>query len=393
MALTFREQSFFSRAPFRVKSIYLHTMSIHRTRHHGVLSLGFALLTSCVALLPVRRAAAAPAEHVWVTLEESGEVVAIDPETATVGERIAVGKRPRGIKVSPDGKLLYVALSGSPRAAPGADESKLPPADRAADGVGIVDVATRKLVKTLPSGQDPESFDVSRDGKTLYVSNEDAAKVTVIDLVKGKVKKAVDVGHEPEGVTLRPDGKVVYVTCESDNLVVAISTQTFKVLAQMPTGPRPRSIAFTPDGKTAFVTSENGAQVTVLDAVKHAPAGTIKIEAKAKTPLGPRPMGTAMAPDGKTLYVSLGRGEAIAVIDVDTRKVTRIVDGVGARPWGIGVGRGGQAIYTANGPSNDVSIVDAATDKVTARVKVGGQPWGVAVVPARAPTAGKPPAK
>jgi PQQ-dependent catabolism-associated beta-propeller protein len=350
------------------------------------LFLGFALVTLCVAIpLTSRRAQAHPDQLVWVSLEESGEVVAIDGTTGAVAERISVGKRPRGVKISPDGKKLYVALSGSPRAAPGVDESKLPPADRAADGVGIVDLGARKLVKTLPSGQDPECFDVSRDGKTLYVSNEDAAKMTVVDLVTGKIKKTVDVGHEPEGVTLRPDGKVVYVTSEQDNLVVAIATDTFKVLAQMPTGPRPRSVAFTPDGKTAFVANENGAQVTVLDAVKHAPAGTIKIEAKAKTPLGPRPMGTAMSPDGKTLYVSLGRGEAVAVIDVATRKVARIIDGVGARPWGIGVNHDGTIVYTANGSSNDVSLIRADTGEVKARAKVGGLPWGVAVVPTGKP--------
>jgi PQQ-dependent catabolism-associated beta-propeller protein len=362
-------------------------MDMSRACRHRFLSLGFALLTSCVA----RAAAAHAGQYIWVSLEDAGEVVAIDATTSQVAERIAVGKRPRGVKLSPDGKTLYVALSGSPRAAPGVDESKLPPADRAADGVGIVDVATRKLVRTLPSGQDPESFDVSRDGRTLYVSNEDAAKVTVVDLVTGKIKKAIDVGHEPEGVTLRPDGKVVYVTSEQDNLVVAIATDTFKVLAQVPTGPRPRSIAFTPDGKTAFVANENGAQVTVIDAVKHAPTGTIKIEAQAKTPLGPRPMGTAMSPDGKTLYVSLGRGEAVAVIDVAKRKVVRMIDGVGARPWGIAVNHAGNVVYTANGPSNDVSIVDAATGAVKARVKVGGQPWGLAAMPSFGlPTAGKP---
>ena len=63
-----------------------------------------------------------------------------------------MGKRPRGVKLSHDGKLLYVALSGSPRAAPGVDESKLPPPDRAADGVGVVDLATRKLIRTYASG-------------------------------------------------------------------------------------------------------------------------------------------------------------------------------------------------------------------------------------------------
>jgi YVTN family beta-propeller protein len=375
-------------------------MDTIRPRRHRSLPLGFALVTACVALVPVRQIAAQQGQLVWVSLEENGEVVSIDVAAAKVVDRIPVGKRPRGIKVSPDGKMLYVALSGSPRAAPGVDESKLPPADRAADGVGIVDLATRKLVKTLASGQDPECFDVSPDGKTLYVSNEDAAKMTIVDLVSGKIKKAVDVGHEPEGVTLRPDGKVVYVTSEQDNLVVAIATDTFKVLAQMPTGPRPRSIAFTPDGKTAFVANENGAQVTVLDTVKHKPAGTIKIEAQKKTPLGPRPMGTALSPDGKTLYVSLGRGEAVAAIDVGKRKVARIIDGVGARPWGLGVGRAGAEIYTANGPSNDVSVISSETGEVKARIKTGGLPWGLAVGPdlpsspaATPPATGKPSAK
>ena len=64
-----------------------------------------------------------------------------------------------------------MALSGSPRAGPGVDESKLPPGDHTADGVGVVDLASHKLLRTLESGQDPESFDLSRDGKTLYVSN------------------------------------------------------------------------------------------------------------------------------------------------------------------------------------------------------------------------------
>jgi YVTN family beta-propeller protein len=334
-----------------------------------------AALAACVVAPGLARAAGL----IYVSTEEGGEVVAIDPVKAVVVARIPVGKRPRGIKLSPDGKRLYVALSGSPRAAPGADESKLPPADRTADGVGVVDLETHKLVRTLGSGQDPESFDVSRDGKTLYVSNEDSAQMTVLDLVTGKVKKKVAVGKEPEGVTLRPDGKVVYVTSEEDGVVVAVSTDKLKVLARITTGPRPRSIAFSRDGATGFVTNENGAQVTVFDAVKNVATGTIKIEAVTKTPLGPRPMGTALSPDGKLLYVSCGRGEAVAVIDVAARKMVRILEGVGARPWGIDVSAEGKTIYTANGPSNDVSIIDATTGKVTTRVKIDGLPWGLVV--------------
>ena len=46
--------------------------------------------------------------------------------------------------------------------------------------MGVVDLAARKLVRTYSSGQDPESFDLSRDGKTLYVSNEESSEMSVL---------------------------------------------------------------------------------------------------------------------------------------------------------------------------------------------------------------------
>src|SRR5262245_48251153 len=345
-----------------------------RMRMVRTLSLGLA--TAAAVLAPGGRAAAGP--ELYVSGEESGEIVVVDVDRGEVAARVPVGKRPRGVRLSHDGKLLYVALSGSPRAAPGVDESKLPPPDRAADGVGVLDLATRKLVRTYASGQDPESFDLSRDGKMLYVSNEDAAQLSVLDLGGGSVTGKLVVGGEPEGVTLRPDGKAVYVTSEEDNQVVAIDTKKLAVVGRIPTGPRPRAIAFSRDGKTGFVTCENSGGVTVFDAVKNTAAGTIKIEPVAKTPLGPRPMGAALSPDGKHLFVSNGRGESVAVVDVAGRKVARLVDGVGARPWGIAVSADGKKVYTANGPSNDVSVVDLATGKVEKRIKVGGLPWGIA---------------
>src|SRR5438132_7116012 len=113
--------------------------------------------------------APASSERRYVSAEDGNQIVVVDPGSAAVIERIPVGKRPRGLKVSPDGQRLYVALSGSPRAGPGVDESKLPPGDRAADGIGVVDLATGKVLRTYPSGQDPESLDLSPDGKTMFV--------------------------------------------------------------------------------------------------------------------------------------------------------------------------------------------------------------------------------
>ncbi len=335
------------------------------------------------ASTPAPAAAPAPAlpsgPRLYVSDETGGAVVVIDAAAGQVLERISVGKRPRGIKVSRDGTTLFVALSGSPIAGPGVDESKLPPADRAADGIGVVDLATRKLVRMLPSGQDPEAFDLSPDEKTLYVSNEETAEMSVLDMTSGAITARVKVGDEPEGVTVRPDGREVYVTCEDDNEVVVVDTSALKVVARIKTGARPRSIVFTKDGKTAFVTNENSGTVAVIDTAKHATVtkGEISFPADKGAPAPPRPMGAVLTPDGRQVLVSLGRAAAIGSIDVDGRQLAGMIGNVGARPWGIDVNADGTKAYTANGPSGDVSIVDLASGKVERKVETGGSPWGL----------------
>ena len=292
----------------------------------------------------------------------------VDPASGQVVERIAVGKRPRGVRISRDGQHLLVALSGSPIAGPGVDESKLPPADRSADGIGSVNLTSRQLTRTFPSGQDPEAFDLSPDGKTLYVSNEETAEMSVLDLASGTIRQRVKVGEEPEGVTVRPDGREVYVTCEAENEVVAVDTAALKVVGRMKTGARPRSVVFTGDGATAFVTNENTASVTILDTKAHKPIGAIVIPRTEGSPTPPRPMGAVLSPDGRQVYVSLGRAKSVAIIDVATRKLVRTIENIGDRTWGIDVSPDGQKIYTANGPSGDVSVVDVATGKVDRRI-------------------------
>ena len=71
----------------------------------------------------------------------------VNGDTLEVMTTLPVGKRPRGILASPDGRTIYVALSGSPAAPPGVDESTLPPPDKSADGIGVIDAAETKLVQ------------------------------------------------------------------------------------------------------------------------------------------------------------------------------------------------------------------------------------------------------
>ena len=158
---------------------------------------------------PPVTASAPTAGRLFVTNETGGDISVVDVALQRVVATIPVGKRPRGIRLSPDGGTLYVALSGSPLAPPGVDESKLPPADKKADGIGVVSVADLKLLRVLPGGSDPEQMALTLDGKQLFVANEDTGQVTVLSTDDGKVLATFDVGEEPEGVELRPDGQVV----------------------------------------------------------------------------------------------------------------------------------------------------------------------------------------
>src|SRR5262245_13935083 len=198
--------------------------------------------------------------RVYVTNEASGDLSVISSKNEVIAT-VKLGKRPRGIHASPDGKTIYVALSGSPMAPPGVDESTLPPPDRSADGIGVFDVASNTLVKVLPVGNDPEEFDLSKDGKLLYASNEDASKTSVLDLAAGKVTQELKVGEEPEGVTTTPDGKFVYVTSEEAGGVYVIDTATNKVVKNFKVGRRPRKVAFLPNGTKGYVTRENDGKV------------------------------------------------------------------------------------------------------------------------------------
>ena len=145
-----------------------------------------------LALCSAHAAGADPsagAPRLYVSDERGGNVVIVDPQSASVIARIPVGKRPRGIQVSPDHKRVYVALSGSPMGGPNVDESKLPPPDRRYDGIGVVDVGQRKLTGKISAGSDPEEFAVSKDGTRIYVSNEDIKTATVINIASGKVER------------------------------------------------------------------------------------------------------------------------------------------------------------------------------------------------------------
>lgn len=334
-----------------------------------------ALLAGCGSPAP-RQEERAGAYRIYATNEVSGDLSIIDPESRSVVGRIPLGKRPRGIMPSPDGRLLYVALSGSPIGGPGVAEDSLPPADKAADGIAVIDVASGKVKQVLRGISDPEQVAVSPDGHRLYVASEDSGKLVVIGATGGVIAK-VAVGDEPEGVAVSPDGKRVLVTSEADSAVAIVDADSGTITSHVKVGKRPRNALFLPDGGRAWVSGENDGTVSLIDVTSGRLVRQVRLEGD-----GARPMDIALSPDGKTLYVTTGRGKQLVRIDTAIFRQTGAVE-VGDRPWGMKLSPDGRFAFTANGPSNDVSMVDLAAMRVVARIKAGDRPWAVAAVPVR----------
>ena len=314
--------------------------------------------------------------QVFVTNEFSGDLSIVDGVSGKVVGTYPLGKRPRGIKLSPDGRRLYVALSGSPVAPPGTDESKLPPPDHSADGIGVFDLGSDRLTGVIRGIVNPEQIAVSRAG-LIYAGSEDAGAVVVFDAETQAKLATIPVGDEPEGVTLSPDERFLYVTIEGENKLAVIDAAARRVIAKVPVGGRPRSIAFSPDGSKAYVSDELQGAITEMDGRSHQVLRTFPLPGKA-----PKPMGMAVSPGGARLYVTTGREGALVEVDTASGNASAPLP-VGQRPWGVAISADGKRLYTANGPSNDMSIVDAASMKLIAKVPLGQRPWGVATAPGR----------
>lgn len=357
----------------------------------GTFSLRVGIFGAILLIAAFAGSAVAQTSYrVFVSNEKSGDISIINGGNFALLKTIPVGKSPRGIHASPDGKTLYVALSGSPvEPSPQLDAGGNPilktdkesagegsNTNKTAGGIGVVDLTTDKLVRKIAAGSDPKQFALSPDGEGLYVANEDAGTATVINIATEKIVASTPVSPEPRAISVAPNGKFFYVGCETAGDIFAIDSTHFKVIGQLKVNPGPRGIDFLPDGSKAYASSESPGEVNVIDSGNHTLLKTIAL------PKDCRPLCLKVSPDGHKVYASTGPGGTVCVIDTATEQVIDNIK-VDKSPWGIALSPDGKFLFAANRASDDVSIVDLTRDKEVVRIKLadGSGPWGIAVVP------------
>ena len=109
---------------------------------------------------------------------------------------INTGIGTHGLYPSRDGKKLYAANRGS---------NKIHGARHGKGSVSVIDFATRKVETTwpVPGGGSPDMGNVSADGKHLWLSGRFDDVVYVFDTATGAVRQ-IKVGAEPHGLTVWP---------------------------------------------------------------------------------------------------------------------------------------------------------------------------------------------
>jgi YVTN family beta-propeller protein len=132
----------------------------------------------------------------YVADMEADGVHMVDGESFKEVGFVATGVAAHGLYPSRDGKLLYVANRGS---------HDIHGKPNGPGSVAVLDFASNKVVAQwqVPGGGSPDMGNVSNDGKWLWLSGRYDDEVYRFDTQSGKVDK-VAVGGEPHGLVVWP---------------------------------------------------------------------------------------------------------------------------------------------------------------------------------------------
>ncbi len=139
---------------------------------------------------------------------------------------IRVGNGSEGFDVSPDGKEIWVANAG--------------------DGtVSIIDVASKQVRETLAANvAGANRLKFTPDGKLAFISTLRGPEVTVIDTATRKTVKRIAVGHGAAGIVMQPDGARAFVACSPDGYVAVINVHSLEVVGRIEAGRNPDGLAW-----------------------------------------------------------------------------------------------------------------------------------------------------
>jgi YVTN family beta-propeller protein len=285
--------------------------------------------------------------------------------------RFKCGKQPKQVLFSPDGKELWVAILGGGKS-----------------GLEAYDPITGKqLASVYLGGHEGTELTMTKDGKTIFVSQMATSTIWVVDRATRKVLR-----HFPSGgsytkiLLLSRDEKLLYASNWKSNDVSEIEVATGKVLRVIPVVTTPRGLYITPDSKWMYVSGFGHGELQKIDLATG--KGTVLI----KTGGSFRHM--AADENKRLLYVGEFTENEIYVVDLDTDKITKLAP-TDQRPNTIDLSPDGKVLYVSDrgkdnpttgyltkGPEwGSVLAIDTSTGRLLDAIVGGNQCTGLDVSP------------
>ncbi|WP_116210763.1 YncE family protein [Streptomyces olivoreticuli] len=167
-----------------------------------------------------------------VSCEFSGELLKVDTaKMKVIGQQKLPfdGAMPQDVKISSDGRTWYIA-------------------DMMADGIWVLDGDKFTEPWLMPTGKGAHGLYVSRDSKSMYISNRGEGSISVLDLPSRKLVEKWELpgGGSPDMGGVSADGKVLWLSGRYDSEVYAIDTGDGHLIAKIPVGAGPHGLAVYP---------------------------------------------------------------------------------------------------------------------------------------------------
>lgn len=136
--------------------------------------------------------------------------------------------------------------------------------------VTVHNIKSGELVKSISTtelGKRPRGIKVSPDGTTYVATLEWGNKFMVMDK-DFNVLRTVDTGKTPYGISYNHSGDKIYVAANKANLLEVFDANSYEKIGEVATGKRCWHFTFTPDDKKILLACGKSESVYVIDADK-----------------------------------------------------------------------------------------------------------------------------
>ncbi len=316
----------------------------------------FGLVTSAYAQTSVPMDS--KAEPKLAVILNSGEatVSLIDMPSRKVIKTVPVGKEPHHLMMTPDQKTLLIA-------------------NAAGNDVVLMNPTTGELTGRIPDIIDPYQIGYSPNHKWFVANGNRLDRVDIYHAQGSDLKlaKSIKLGKTPSHVAFTADSKIAFITLQDSNELAAIDLDTQTVIWKMTTGKVPAGVWMTPGDQYLLVgiTGEDNVQVIDWKNRKE-----VKRIFTGKGAHNFRPLG-----DKKHVFVSNRIASTISMINMQTLEKTGDITGLPAGPDDMEITPDGKTMWVTLRFSKKVGVIDIPSMKLMTVIPVGKSPHGVFFAP------------